>query len=123
MTVRPGFFLLFPQHRLARSDDLLFVGKGLLGMFSSKEVEVGLANCLGRVIEPKCSCERPIDVGETAFEILEVDDIGEIVHEGAEQMPLLQELRFRLLAPRDVAGDAKGPDDLSVDVTQGHLRR
>ena len=72
-------------------------------MFCGQEVEVGLADRLGRVVQIKFIRERQIDPSEAALPILEVDQIGEIVHEGVEEMPFLVQRLFRPPALGDCA--------------------
>ncbi len=88
-------FSSLPTSGLARPDYFLLITVGLLGVFCGEEVEVGLADRLGRVVQPKLFSVRLIDPGKAALPILEVDHVGEVVHEGVEEMPVPQSAPLR----------------------------
>src|ERR1017187_1622584 len=79
-------------------------------MLSSEEVEVALANCLSRVIEPKGSGQRLVDTGKTAGAILEVNMVRKVIHQGTETfVPLGQFFhQLRQLGRVFVLGDPRG---------------
>jgi hypothetical protein len=76
----------FGDDRLAGPEHLLFIGKGLLGVLGQEEIEVGLAQDFGIVIDVMKFPQRLVDEKEPAVAILEVDAVGRGVHERHEQV-------------------------------------
>jgi hypothetical protein len=92
--IRPGLLLLLTHHWLARPYYFLFILVSLLGVFCGEKVKVGLADRLVRVAQPKGICVSQINPGEAALAILEVDRVGQIVHEGVEEVPFPNQRLF-----------------------------
>ena len=87
-------------------------------MFIGEEVKVRLTKRLRRVVQPKDLSVRPIDPREAALAILEVDTLRQIAQQGAEQVPFLNQRRFRPLALANVVDHSEVGDDPVVGVEE-----
>ncbi len=96
--IEMDIFFLFADHRLAGADDLLFVLVGRPRVFLREEVEIRLADRLLGVAQAKVSRMGFIDAEKAAGRVLEVDVIRKVIHEGAEQVPLLDQHLLGLFA-------------------------
>ena len=99
-------FLYLAHHRLACPHDFLLIVVGLLGVLRGEEIKVGLPHGLGRVAQPELICVRQVYAGEAALPILEVDHVGEIIHQGVEEVSILHLRHSFPLVQGGVAGDA-----------------
>ena len=80
------------MQRLTRLEQQLLVGERLLRVFAGEEVEVGLADRVGRVVEPQARRQSTTDAHEPALGVLEVDLIGDVLHQRVEQVAIVEQL-------------------------------
>ena len=80
VAIHPGFLFLLRHHELALENQIVLIVPGRLPVFGGEEVEVGLADQLGRIAAPEAGGVRPVDQCESAFYVLEVDVIRQIIH-------------------------------------------
>ncbi len=84
-SVRPGFFFLLADHRLAGLHQFDFVLTGLGRVLFCKEVCVGQTIRRRRIVQAKPLGHRPADSQKPAVTILEVNMIGQMFHQGMQQ--------------------------------------
>ena len=121
VAVRPRLFLLFVEQRLTRPYDLLLVRERLLSVLLRKEVGVRLPQCLGCITEPKTTSHGLVDPEEATLRILEIDVVGQVVHQRVEKIPFMLQRRFCLLALRDVPEDHLHTHDPTAGVPHRRL--
>ena len=85
LAVRQGLLLLHVHERVSRANDLLLVAQGLLRVLAGEEVEVGPADGERRVGDAKPHCRISIDAREATVAILEVNGVGDAVHQRLDQ--------------------------------------
>ena len=95
--VGPRLLLLLVDHGLAGAEDLLLVRQRLPGMLLGEEVPVALADGLASVGQSEKGGHRPVDADEPALGVLEVDVVGEVVHQGVQQVAFPLDRRLRHL--------------------------
>ena len=96
--VEPGLLFLFAHERLAGAEDLLFVRVGRPGVCLGEEVEIRLAHRLRGVAQAEGSRQRLVDADEAAGGVLEVDVVGQVIHERVQQVAFLGQGLLRPLA-------------------------
>src|SRR5439155_17399400 len=84
-----------------------------------EEVGVGAADALDGVLEPEALGEGAVDAREATLRILEVDGVGEVVHERLEEEALEAEALVGAFARGDVAEDDDAAAHLAALVAQG----
>jgi hypothetical protein len=98
MAIGPGLLFLLVDHALAGAEDLLFVGHRLPGVLLGEEIEIGLAHRLGRIGKAELGRHRLADADEPAGGVLEVDIVGQVVHDSMEQVAFLLQRGLDALA-------------------------
>ena len=93
VAVRPDLLLLDVHQRLPGPDDLLLVAEGLLGVLRGEDVEVGPAHRQRGARQPEAHGRVAIDAREAAVAILEVDAVGDVVHQRLQQEDLVLKVR------------------------------
>ena len=89
----PGLLLLDVHQRLAGADDLLLVAQRLRRVLVGEEVEVGPPDGERRARDAEARRRVPVDAREAALPILEVDAVGDVVHQRLQQEDLVLEVR------------------------------
>ncbi len=115
----PGFAFGLADDGLAGVDDPFFVFEGCLGMFRGEEVEVGFADGFFGVIQAECAGHGASDADEAGLEVLEVDGIGHVIDQGAEEVSLVGEGILHTPSFRDVPEHALHPEDAAFGVLDG----
>ena len=72
-------------------------------MLLGEEVEIRLAHGKGGVGQAEPVGQGLVDAEEAALGVLEVDRVGDGIHEGVEQVTLLEDRLLRLLAFHELA--------------------
>ena len=100
-----GEDLLFRQteNRLAGADDLLLVLERGAGVFFGEEVEIRLADQLGRARFAEIAGHRFAALEEAGLQVLEVHGVGDRLHEDVHETAFTLEPALGLFAPRDFA--------------------
>ena len=80
-TIRPGFLFLFNQ-RFPGTNNLLFIIIRHLGMFNGKIIKIRLAHSLRRILQTQYFGLRPGYAYKAAFQILEIQFIGNDIQQG-----------------------------------------
>src|SRR5262252_9399845 len=93
VAVRARLLLLDVHHRLSGADDLLLVAARLRRVFLGEEVEVGPPDRQRRVRDAEAHRRVTVDARETALPILEIDAVGDVVHQRLQEVDLLLKLR------------------------------
>ena len=88
-------------------------------MLFGEEVEIGFAHRVGGEGKPKTGSQGLVDPDEAAVGILEVDVVGEVIHQGVEEVPFLLEGRLGLVSRGDVPEDHLHADHLSAGIADG----
>ena len=90
--VGPGFFFLLAEQRLPAAHHLFLVLECLPRVFFGEEVEIAAADEMGRIGPVKVTSEGLIYSGKAAQVVLEVNRVGDVVHQRPQQVPLLDQL-------------------------------
>ena len=107
VAVGPGLLLLDVHQRLAGADDLLLVAQRLRRVLVGEEVEVGPPDGERRARDAEARRRVPVDAREAALPILEVDAVGDVVHQRLEQEDLVLQLRDLGDDPGRARGDGR----------------
>ena len=99
----PRLLLLLAHDGLPGLDDGLLVLPGRAGVLLGEEVEVRLAHRLGGVAQAKPAGQGLVDAEEAALDVLEVDRVGDGIHQRVEQVALLEDRLLGLLALDELA--------------------
>ena len=84
--VRPGLLLLDTHQRFAGGENLLLVGKGLLGVLGAEEVAVGFADQVGGIRHVETFRHATADTNKAALAIFKKDIVRDVVKKGLEQV-------------------------------------
>ena len=84
--VVPGFLLGPADDRLAGANDELFVVECDLGMFGREKVEVRFTDRFFGILEAEFFAQGLADFGKARLSVLEVNVVGDVVEEGAQQI-------------------------------------
>ena len=104
----PGLPFLVVDQGQPGTHDLLFVLECRSRLGWREVVDIRLADGFRGIVQPERPGHRPADPREAAVDILEVDVVRRVVHEGLEQGPCTDQLTLRTLALGRVAHDADG---------------
>ena len=99
----PRLLLVLAHDGLPGLDDGLLVFPGRAGVLLGEEIEVRLAHGLGGVAQAKPAGQGLVDAEEAALDVLEVDRVGEGIHQRVQQVALLEDLLLGLLALDELA--------------------
>ena len=69
-------------------------------MFGQEKVEIGFANHLGGISQLENFGQRRVDPDEAALLVFEVNMVGDVIHQSADEEPLLLQ---RLVALQQLA--------------------
>jgi hypothetical protein len=99
--INPGLLFLPADHRLSRGQYPLLILQGGLGMFGGKKVRVAAADRFVGAFEAKGGGHRLVDADEPALTILEIDVVGDGIHERIDHFALGGQRRFAASASGD----------------------
>ena len=99
----PRLLLDLAHDGLPGLDDGPLVLPGRVGVLLGEEVEVRLAHGLGGVAQAKPAGQGLVDAEEAALDVLEVDRVGEGIHQRVQEVTLLEDLLLGLLALDELA--------------------
>src|ERR1017187_9474742 len=101
-SVRPSFLFFLSYHRLARTENGLFILISLPGVFLAVEIKIRLARRLPRIAKSQMTGQGRVDAGKTALAILEINRVRSVSHEVPKQIAFGSKRLLRLLARGDV---------------------
>jgi len=84
------------DQRLSAADDFLLIRQRVARILLAEEGEIVFADEVFRP-DPEIIPQRFAALNETGLEVLEVDEVGGVIHQRAQQIPLVGESDFRLL--------------------------
>ena len=93
VAVWPRLLLLDVDQRFTGADDLLLVAQRLRRVLVGEEVEVRAADRQRRIRDAEALRRIAVDAREAALAVLEVDVVGDVVHQRLEQEDLVLQLR------------------------------
>ena len=95
--------------------------RACLRVFHGKKVRVRFADELGRIIQAKLPGQGAVRPNKTTGRVLEVNGVGNILHQGRHQGLFLAQRLLRPLVLGDVMPDSHQPDNLSSLIAQRQL--
>ena len=90
VAIGPGFLLDFADDAFAGADDALLILEGRARVGLVEEIEVGLADDVGRGGNSEGAGERGADGEKTRIEVLEIDAVGDIFQKRRDQRAVEQ---------------------------------
>ena len=111
------------QQWLARPHDDLVIRDVVTGHFGWREIVVVLSDNLVSSIQLQQSQQGFIGGHKSARAILDVDQIGNIINNRFEQIPLTPQLLLGLFLVGHISGNAEGANHLAFFILQGHFGR
>ena len=119
----PGFLLGPADDRLAGANDELFVVECDLGMFGREKVEVRFTDRFFGILEAEFFAQGLADFGKARLSVLEVNVVGDVVEQGAQQIAFVGERLLHFPAFGHVPEHALNADDIAQRIAQRRPQR
>ena len=109
------------DERLAREQDALLVVEVFLRLLARMKIEVRLPHHRARLGHAEPFGHRPAATQEARMNVLEVDAVGNVVEQRAQQIPLIGQFLLDAPACRHIPEDSLHADDLAREIVERRL--
>ena len=119
--VVPGFLLHTADNGLPGEDDELFVLESRPGMLGREKIEVRFADRFFGIFEAEFARQFLTHSGEAGLYVFEVDVVGDVVEQGAQQVAFVGQRLLHFPALRHVPEHSLNPEDVAQRIIKRRL--